>query len=104
MNPLGESAPKRGLRLVFPQEDNESSFDPQPAISVFQLRISMRGLIPPVWRCVIVPEHLTLAHLHSVIQVVMGWTDEHLHQFTIRGRRYGKAHEDGEAPQRLLYI
>ena len=23
----------------------------------------------------------------------MGWTDEHLHQFTIRGRRYGEAHE-----------
>ncbi|WP_420715475.1 IS1096 element passenger TnpR family protein [Cupriavidus sp. D39] len=31
--------------------------------------------------------------MHSVIQVVMGWTDEHLHQFTIRGRRYGEAHE-----------
>ncbi|WP_084187520.1 hypothetical protein [Cupriavidus sp. SK-4] len=23
----------------------------------------------------------------------MGWTDEHLHQFTIRGRRYGEARE-----------
>lgn len=23
----------------------------------------------------------------------MGWTDEHLHQFTIRGRRYHEAHE-----------
>ena len=69
------------------------SFDPQPAISVLQLRISLRALSPPVWRRVIVPEHLTLAHLHSVIQVVVGWTDEHLHQFTIRGRRNGEAHE-----------
>ncbi len=23
----------------------------------------------------------------------MGWADEHLHQFSIRGRRYGEAHE-----------
>ncbi|MCY0854004.1 plasmid pRiA4b ORF-3 family protein [Cupriavidus sp. D39] len=69
------------------------SSDPQPAISVLQLRISLRGLSPPVWRRVLVPEHLTLAQLHNVIQVVMGWTDEHLHQFTIRGRRYGEAHE-----------
>lgn len=28
-------------------------FDPQPAISVLQLRISLRGLSPPVWRRVI---------------------------------------------------
>ena len=69
------------------------SFDPQPAISVLQLRISLRGLSPPVWRRVLVPEHFTLAQLHNVIQVVMGWTDEHPHQFTVRGRRYGEAHE-----------
>lgn len=23
----------------------------------------------------------------------MGWADEHLHTFSIRGRRYGEAHE-----------
>lgn len=66
---------------------------PQPAISVLQLRISLRGLSPPVWRRVLIPEHTTLGQLHDVIQVLMGWTDEHLHQFTIRGWRYGEAHE-----------
>ncbi|NUA31298.1 plasmid pRiA4b ORF-3 family protein [Cupriavidus basilensis] len=70
------------------------SVDPQPAVSVLPLRISLRGLSPPVWRWVLVAEYLTLAQLHNVIQVVMGWTDEHLHQFSIRGRRYGEAHED----------
>src|SRR5262245_48276841 len=67
--------------------------DPGPAISVLQLRIALRGLSPPVWRRVLVPEHLTLGQLHHVIQVVMGWADEHLHTFSIRGRRYGDAHE-----------
>ncbi|WP_245176117.1 plasmid pRiA4b ORF-3 family protein [Cupriavidus sp. AcVe19-6a] len=50
-------------------------------------------LSPPVWRRVVVPKHLTLGQLHHVIQVVMGWADEHLHTFSIRGRRYGEAHE-----------
>ncbi|WP_116318485.1 IS1096 element passenger TnpR family protein [Cupriavidus sp. P-10] len=43
------------------------------------------------------PEHLTLAQLHDVFQVITSWTDEHLHQFSIRGRRYGEAREG--APQ-----
>ncbi|RDJ98501.1 plasmid pRiA4b ORF-3 family protein [Cupriavidus lacunae] len=67
--------------------------DPGPATPVLQLRIALRGLSPPVWRRVLVPEHLTLGQLHNVIQVIMGWADEHLHVFSIRGRRYGEAQE-----------
>ncbi|TPQ32034.1 plasmid pRiA4b ORF-3 family protein [Cupriavidus pinatubonensis] len=67
--------------------------DPGPATSALQLRIALRGLSPSVWRRVLVPEHLTLGQLHNVIQVVMGWADEHLHTFSIRGRRYGEEHE-----------
>ncbi|WP_317923820.1 plasmid pRiA4b ORF-3 family protein, partial [Cupriavidus sp. TA19] len=67
--------------------------DPGPAISVLQLRIALRGLSPPVWRRVLIPESITLARLHGVIQAAMGWTDDHLHQFIIRGRRYGESRE-----------
>ncbi|MGH8786540.1 MAG: plasmid pRiA4b ORF-3 family protein [Cupriavidus necator] len=67
--------------------------DPQPAIAVLQLRIALRGLSPPVWRRVLIPESITLARLHGVIQAAMGWTDDHLHQFVIRGRRYGESRE-----------
>ncbi|WP_454743394.1 IS1096 element passenger TnpR family protein [Cupriavidus necator] len=35
----------------------------------------------------LIPEHMTLGQLHAVIQAVMGWTDEHLHQFTMAVRR-----------------
>jgi hypothetical protein len=76
--------------------------DPGPAISVLQLRIALRGLSSPVWRRVLVPEHLTLGQLHHVIQVVMGWADEHLHTFSIRGRRYGDAHEGVLASTRFF--
>jgi len=67
--------------------------DPGPAISVLQLRNALRGLSPPVWRRLLIPEHVTLARLHEVIQAAMGWTDDHLHQFIIRGRRYGESRE-----------
>ncbi|RDK07265.1 IS1096 element passenger TnpR family protein [Cupriavidus lacunae] len=78
--------------------------DPGPATPVLQLRIALRGLSPPVWRRVLVPEHLTLGQLHHVIQVVMGWDDEHLLAFSIRGRRYGEGHGGGGGQSRQLVL
>ena len=57
--------------------------------SVYQLRLHLRGVSPPVWRRVLVPSASTIAELHNVIQATMGWGDVHLHQFTIRGQIYG---------------
>ncbi|RCJ03917.1 hypothetical protein DDK22_34625 [Cupriavidus necator] len=37
--------------------------------------------------CVLIPEHITSAQLHEIIQASMGWTDDHLHQFMISLRR-----------------
>jgi hypothetical protein len=42
-----------------------------------------------VWRRVRVPGDLSLAGLHDVIQVAMGWTDTHLHDFRVGDVRYG---------------
>jgi hypothetical protein len=54
-----------------------------------QLRVELRGVKPLVWRRVIVPERITLAKLHAILQRTMGWTNSHLHEFTIGQRRYG---------------
>lgn len=54
-----------------------------------QLRIELRWVKPLVWRRVLVPETITLAKLHSVLQWTMGWTNSHLHEFEIARRRYG---------------
>jgi hypothetical protein len=56
---------------------------------IYQLKITLTGIKPPIWRRVQVPADLTLAKLHDVIQVVMGWTNAHLHQFIIDGTYYG---------------
>jgi hypothetical protein len=41
-----------------------------------------------------------LAGLHAVIQVAMGWTNSHLHQFELNQRVYGEI--DDDAPDELL--
>jgi hypothetical protein len=61
---------------------------------MLQLRISLRGVSPPVWRRLLIPEEITIADLQHVMQLAMGWNDEHVHQFMSRGWRYG-GHREG---------
>lgn len=55
---------------------------------VYQLKITLRGSKPPIWRRVLIPSNFSLYKLHQVIQLAMGWTNSHLHQFLIDGRYY----------------
>ena len=50
---------------------------------VYQLKISIVDARPPLWRRVQVPGSSTLADLHRVIQALMGWRDNHLHEFEV---------------------
>ncbi|MGY0006053.1 plasmid pRiA4b ORF-3 family protein [Micromonospora sp. I033] len=63
---------------------------------IFQLKVSLAGVRPPVWRRVLVPGGYTLDRLHRVVQHAMGWRDCHLHSFDIDGRQYGEPDPDGE--------
>ena len=60
---------------------------------VYQLRVSLRGISPPIWRRLRVPGWCTIADLHFMLQTAMGWEDEHLHRFCIRGWHYGVSRE-----------
>jgi Plasmid pRiA4b ORF-3-like protein len=42
---------------------------------VYQLKVTLRNVHPPVWRRVQVWEDGTLGELHRVLQIVMGWED-----------------------------
>jgi len=67
----------------------------------FALKVTLEGIRPPIWRRFVLPAGISLAQLHRVLQIVMGWTDSHLHQFE-RGRviyglpdpDFGGQHED----------
>jgi pRiA4b ORF-3-like protein/SEC-C motif-containing protein len=56
---------------------------------LYQLKISLKGSDPPIWRRVVVRSDMPLRRLHGVIQRVMGWTDSHLHQFIVGDTHYG---------------
>jgi len=61
---------------------------------VYRLRITLRGIRPPIWRLVQVPDALRLSSLHDVLQTVIGWTDSHLHRFEKDGKHWGVPEED----------
>ena len=56
---------------------------------IYQLKITLLGAEPPIWRRLLVPAGFTLERLHYVLQVAMGWADGHLHEFFIDQERYG---------------
>jgi DNA invertase Pin-like site-specific DNA recombinase len=58
--------------------------------SIYQLKITLKDLRPPLWRRVQVITDTTLGKLHQIIQQAMGWTNSHLHAFSIQGVEYGQ--------------
>jgi hypothetical protein len=56
---------------------------------IYQLLVALDEIQPTIWRRLWVADTLTLAKLDRVIQAAMGWTNSHLHEFKIAGRRYG---------------
>ena len=53
------------------------------ARSVYQLKVTLIDSQPPIWRRVQVESGVTLDHLHHTLQVVMGWTNSHMHGFRV---------------------
>ncbi|CAN5711098.1 plasmid pRiA4b ORF-3 family protein [soil metagenome] len=64
----------------------------------YQLKVTLRGTRPPIWRRVEVPGRTTLSRLHDVIQIAMGWTDSHLHQFVAAGVMFGVPDPEWDMP------
>ncbi len=62
----------------------------------YLLKIQLLDIEPPIWRRFVVPASITLDRLHDVIQIVMGWTDSHLYEFTIGNKRYTEYPESKE--------
>ena len=59
---------------------------------IYHLNVVLLGVEPPVWRRLQVPGDANLGWLHAVLQVVMGWTNSHLHHFLTRDARYSDPH------------
>ncbi len=57
-------------------------------LPIYQLKISLEHIEPPVWRRV-QTDDCTLDELHDIIQIAMGWQDEHMFAFVIDDEQYG---------------
>jgi hypothetical protein len=57
--------------------------DPPAEPVLLTVRISLRGTKPEVWRRFTIPGALDLGKVHDAVQQVMGWTDSHLHHFSL---------------------
>lgn len=61
---------------------------------IYQIKVSLRGAKPPIWRRLEVPANISLARLHTVIQVAFGWQDYHMHVFETPYGQFGTPSED----------
>lgn len=66
-----------------------------PKTEVYEIKITLVGSDPPIWRKFQVKNDITLDKLHRVIQIVMGWQDCHIHEFQIGDEAYGQVDAGG---------
>jgi hypothetical protein len=84
------------------EDEIESALDyhesqSEPLVS-FQLKITLDGSKPPIWRQVVVGD-CTLDVLHQIIQLAMGWTDSHMHMFVYGNERFSHPRFDLEGDE-----
>jgi Plasmid pRiA4b ORF-3-like protein len=56
---------------------------------IYQLRITLRGISPLIWRRLLVCNETTLTQLHAMLQILFAWNDEPLYSFHVHGREDG---------------
>ncbi|WP_018403107.1 plasmid pRiA4b ORF-3 family protein [Marinobacter gelidimuriae] len=63
--------------------------------NLYQIKISLTGAKPPIWRRLLIDPDTTFQDLHRIIQLAMGWQVSHLHLFQAQdGRLLGDLAED----------
>ena len=61
---------------------------------VYQLKVTLAGIRPPIWRTIQVSGDMTLHDLHKTLVRVMGWHGGHLHEFRVFGDCFGDPSAD----------
>lgn len=60
----------------------------QAVTPIYQLKITLEDIRPFIFRIIQIKGNASLGKLHDYIQGAMGWSDTHLHEFSIKGKRY----------------
>ncbi|CUW37113.1 conserved protein of unknown function [Magnetospirillum sp. XM-1] len=70
---------------------------------IARIRIELQDIEPKIWRRVDVPLSTSLMGLHDIIQVAMGWQDEHLFDFRVGDKIYSEPYPDDDMYERKTY-
>lgn len=62
----------------------------------YRLSIKLLRIEPPIWRRIVVPETVSLAKLHTIIQRVMGWGNYHIYLFVGKGAHFLYTYDLGD--------
>jgi hypothetical protein len=112
----GTGSPDRELAAVVATDEQPQplsnviqfpgSYRPDPVLAsvtrpsatgrIFQLKVTLQNIKPPVWRRILVDASSTLDQVHEGIQAAFGWWNYHLHEFEIDGTRYGDPDPDDD--------
>ena len=64
---------------------------------VYQLKIWLDEIEPCIWRKFEVASNVRLDQFHEIIQIIMGWTNSHLHSFKVGEDEYNMPDPDNES-------
>ncbi len=64
--------------------------------SVYQIKVTLKDIRPPIWRRVQVPSNISLNTLHRILQAVLPWDGYHLYQSIIGGVDYDEPDPDDD--------
>lgn len=53
----------------------------------YVLKITLENTHPLVWRRIVIPEKITFEDLHYMLQIVFGWENDHMHEFSAPSRK-----------------
>jgi hypothetical protein len=59
------------------------------APAYYQIQVSLNDIRPKIWRRLLIQPQTSLPALHKILQISMGWTNSHLHQFKHEETCYG---------------
>ncbi|HMD61080.1 MAG TPA: plasmid pRiA4b ORF-3 family protein [Opitutaceae bacterium] len=60
----------------------------QPGRAQLQLKVTLQGIKPAIWRRMLVSANIELPTFHAVLQHAFDWTNSHLHAFRIGDQSY----------------
>ncbi len=80
----------RGQGLTWAPTRSSAASD-RSTSPIYQLKVTLANIRPPIWRRLQVRGDISLFRLHEILQRAMPWTDSHMHQFIVGRTYYGRA-------------